>query len=193
MVRLPTSPGSTPKPGLAESVRRPQTVRRALVVRVPALVGATILAWNIGASAAELKLLPPEEAFRFAVRALDTRTLEANFEIANGYYLYRDRMSFALESDGLALGATTLPAGKLKDDEFFGRVETYRDRLVVRLPMAKAAPGQSVTLRADSQGCADVGVCYPPLTQRLTVTVPAVDGKPGALVEAVPAKKPWFK
>ena len=182
-----------PKPGLVDSVRRLRTSRRALVVQVLALVGATGLAWNIGASAADLKLLPPDQAFRFAARALDTRTLEATFGIANGYYLYRDRMSFALESDGLALGATKLPAGKLKDDEFFGRVETYRDRVVIRLPMEKAAPGQSVTLRADSQGCADVGVCYPPHTQRLTVPVPAVDGKPGALVEAVPAKKSWFK
>ena len=182
-----------PKPALAESVRRPPLARRAFVVPLSAFVGATILAWNIGASAADLKLLPPDQAFRLAARALDTRTLEVNFTIANGYYLYRDRMSFALESEGLALRATTLPAGKLKDDEFFGRVETYRDRVVVRLPMDKPAPGQSVTLRSDSQGCADVGVCYPPHTQRLTVTVPAVDGKPGALVEAVPAKKSWFK
>ena len=182
-----------PKPGLVDSVRRLQPLRRAPVVRVLALVGTTLLLWNIGASAADPKLLPPDQAFRFAARALDTRTLEANFTIANGYYLYRDRMAFSLESDGLTLGATTLPAGKLKDDEFFGRVETYRDRVVVRLPLEKAAPGRAVTLRADSQGCADVGVCYPPHTQRLTVIVPAVDGKPGALVEAVPAKKSWFE
>ena len=59
--------------------------------------------------------------------------------------------------------------------------------------MAKAAPGQAVTLRADSQGCADAGVCYPPHTQRITLAVPATDGKPGPLVEAVPAKKTWFQ
>ncbi len=68
--------------------------------------------------------------------------------------------------------AVELPPGKVKDDEFFGKVETYRDRVVVRLPLENAAAGQSVTLRADSQGCADVGVCYPPKTQSVTVTAP---------------------
>jgi thiol:disulfide interchange protein len=182
-----------PKPGPAESVRRSPRAARASVAALSALVGLTSLVWNIGAIAADLKLLPPDQAFRFAGRALDTRTLEANFTIASGYYLYRDKMSFALEPDGLALGPTVLPPGKLKDDEFFGRVETYRDRVVVRLPMTQAAPGRSITLRADSQGCADAGVCYPPHTQRIALTVPAADGKPGALVEAVPAKKTWFK
>lgn len=169
------------------------SVRRRSVAVASALVGLTIVGWHIGTPAAELKLLPPDEAFRFAARALDTRTLEANFTIASGYYLYRDKMSFALEPEENSLGAVTLPPGKLKEDEFFGRVQTYRDRVVVRLPMAQAAPGRSLTLRADSQGCADAGVCYPPHTQRITLAVPAVDGKPGALVEAMPAKKSWFK
>lgn len=151
-----------------------------------------MLGWNIGARAAELKLLPPDEAFRFAARALDTRTLEANFTVARGYYLYRDKMSFAVEPSGTVLEAA-LPPGKIKDDEFFGRVQTYRDRVVVRLPMSNAAAGQSITLRADSQGCADAGVCYPPHTQRVTLAVPATDGKPGPLVEFLPAKKSWFK
>jgi thiol:disulfide interchange protein DsbD len=178
---------------LPESVRCVPRAARAFVAARSALVGLTFLAFNIGAPAADLKLLPPEQAFRFAARALDTRTLEANFTIANGYYMYRDRMSFAVEPEGITLGETTLPPGKLKEDEFFGRVQTYRDRVVVRLPMTKAVPGESITLRADSQGCADAGVCYPPHTQRITLAVPVVDGKPGPLVEASPAKKSWFK
>ncbi len=193
MVGPLTSRGSTPKPGVADSVRRSPAALRASVAVASALVGLTILFWNIGALAADLKLLPPDQAFRFAARALDTRTLEANFTIANGYYLYRDKLSFALEPEGFALDATTLPPGKLKEDEFFGRVQTYRDRVVVRLPMTKAAAGQSITLRADSQGCADAGVCYPPHTQRVTLAIPPADGKPGALVEAAPATKSWFK
>jgi thiol:disulfide interchange protein DsbD len=166
---------------------------RAPVAAVFALVGPLLLATYVGAARAELKLLPPEQAFRLSARALDTRTLEANFVIANGYYLYRDKLRFALETDGRQLQATSLPPGKLKDDEFFGRVETYRDRVVVRLPMREPAAGQSVTLRTESQGCADAGVCYPPTVQRLTLAVPAADGRPGPLVEAVPAQKSWFK
>jgi thiol:disulfide interchange protein DsbD len=180
-------------PSLPESVPRAPRAARAFVAAASALVGLTFLASHIGALAADLKLLPPEQAFRFAARALDTRTLEANFTIANGYYLYRDKMSFAVEPEGIALDATTLPPGKLKEDEFFGRVQTYRDRVVVRLSMTQPAPGQSITLRADSQGCADAGVCYPPHTQRITLAVPLVDGKPGPLVEAAPGRKTWFK
>ena len=158
-----------------------------------ALVGLVLLLAHIGAASAQPNLLPPDHAFRFAGRALDTRTLEANFTIASGYYLYRDKLRFALEPDLAALDAAVLPRGKMKDDEFFGHVETYRDRVVVRLPMSKAAPGQSVTLRAESQGCADAGVCYPPNTQRITLAMPAADGRPGPLIEAVPAQKRWFQ
>lgn len=182
-----------PKAVLADRLR--QRVPRACtsVAVVLALVGATAIPCHIGATAAELKLLPPDEAFRFAARALDTRTLEANFVIAPGYYMYRDRMRFSIEADASLLGEAALPPGKLKDDEFFGRVETYRDRVVVRLPMAKPQPGQTVTLRAESQGCADAGVCYPPHTQRVALPVPPSDGKPGPLVEAPVPKKSWFR
>jgi thiol:disulfide interchange protein DsbD len=172
------------------SVRRRPARRVALVAALAALVGMPVP--HVVAQVGDLKLLPPEQAFRLSARALDTHTLEANFDIAPGYYLYRDKLRFALEPGAAALDAT-LPAGKVKDDPFFGRVETYRDRIVVRLPLQTPAPGRSVTLRTESQGCADAGVCYPPQAQRLTIAVPAADGKPGPLVEASPAKKSWFK
>ncbi len=190
-----TSPGSTPKPGLAESLRALPHGTRALIVRRAAFVGFVVLALaaHVGAAAAEVKLLPPEQAFRYAARAVDARTLEAHFTIADGYYLYRDKFRFGVEPDSVSAGPAALPPGKVKDDEFFGRVETYRGRVVVRIPVERAAPGQSLTLRADSQGCADVGVCYPPTTQRITVVVPAAGAGAGPLVEATPAAKRWFQ
>ena len=172
------------------SVRRTRVRRVALVAAAAALVG--LHPPHVVAQVGDVKLLPPEEAFRLSVRALDTRTLEANFDIAPGYYMYRDKLRFAVEPGTAAIDAA-LPAGNVKDDPFFGRVETYRERIVVRLPLAKQAAGQSLTLRTESQGCADAGVCYPPQAQRLTVSVPAADGRPGPLVEASPAKKRWFK
>jgi thiol:disulfide interchange protein DsbD len=63
----------------------------------------------------------------------------------------------------------------------------------VRLSLVAAAPGALVSVSAESQGCADLGVCYPPQRQRLTVTLPAAGAGPGALVEAAPAKRSWFK
>ena len=172
--------------------KRPGPDRRTLVGRAAALVGVALALLHIGIAAADPKLRPPEEAFRFSARALDTRTLEANYGIAKGYYLYRDKFSFSVEPAPHALAAPALPPGKLKDDEFFGRVETYRDRIVVRLPLAEAAPGRTLTLVANSQGCADAGVCYPPHTQRIELTLPAANGRPGPLIEATPPKKRWF-
>src|SRR4029453_12158651 len=103
---------------------------------------------------AEPKLLPAEQAFRFSARALSPQLVEARFDVANGYYLYREKLRFA--ADGAQAGAAELPAGKFKHDEFFGDVETYRGTLLVKLPLTNGAPGQSVVLKADSQGCADV-------------------------------------
>lgn len=141
-------------------------------------------------AAAEPKLLPPEQAFRFAGRALDERTVEARFTIADGYYLYRDKLKFVVADSVIA--NPSLPAGKMKTDEFFGRVETYRGTLVVKLPLSEPFVGRKLVLAADSQGCADAGVCYPPTQQQLTLELPATGKGPGKLVDANPAKKNWF-
>jgi thiol:disulfide interchange protein DsbD len=144
------------------------------------------------ATAAEPALLPPERAFRLSARALDDHTVEARFAITDGYYLYRDKMHFALAGDAPVPATAELPAGKMKKDEFFGDVETYRGTVVVRLTLANAAPGQSLALTAESQGCADAGVCYPPTQQKLTLALPSAGKGPGPLVEAAPVKKNWF-
>jgi thioredoxin:protein disulfide reductase len=143
-------------------------------------------------AAAEPKLLPPEEAFRFSARALDQHTIEARFAVATGYYLYRDKMRFAVTPEAAALAAPQLPAGKTKDDQFFGKVETYRGDMVVRLAIPGGAAGQSVVLTADSQGCADQGVCYPPTLQKVTLVLPAAGQGPGPLVDAYTPRKRWF-
>src|SRR3546814_8796017 len=59
-------------------------------------------------------------------------------------------------------GALQLPPGKRKHDEFFGDVETYRHELVVRLPITAAAGATQAAFVVSSQGCADIGICYPP-------------------------------
>ena len=143
--------------------------------------------------AADSQLLPANQAFRYSARALNDHTLEARFAIADGYYLYRDKLKFAVSPDSAVLGQVNLPAGKVKTDEFFGKVETYRGMVVVTLPLSGIAGGQTVVLAADSQGCADVGVCYPPTQQKLTVKLPAPGAGPGAIVDATPPKQNWFK
>jgi thiol:disulfide interchange protein DsbD len=151
-------------------------------------VAAFCLAASLG-WAQEPKLLPNERAFAFSARGVDERTVEARFVIAEGYYLYRDKLKFTIEPG--VIGVATLPPGKAKEDQFFGKVETYRNQIVVRLPLETAQPGQSVTVNAESQGCADLGVCYPPQKQAVAVALPVAGGRPGMPVEAAP-RKPWF-
>ena len=118
------------------------------------------------------ELLDPEKAFRISARALDARSVEVEFRIAEGYYMYRDRFSFATES-GERLAEVEIPRGTPKEDQFFGRTETFRRLVRIRVPVSPgdAARG-SVKLKVTSQGCADVGVCYVPLEQLVQVRLP---------------------
>jgi thioredoxin:protein disulfide reductase len=122
------------------------------------------------------ELLEPEKAFAFSARALDARTLEVQFAIADGYYMYRDKFRFALEgADGVQLGAARFPPGFRKKDEYFGEVETYRKSVSVLLPLTRSTPvAQSVTLKVTSQGCADSGVCYVPMDSSATLQLAAL-------------------
>ena len=143
---------------------------RLLLTALLALATAPALAQLAPAPADEL--LDPEKAFRISARALDERNLEVEFKIAPGYYMYRDRFSFATES-GKPLADVDMPRGKLKEDQFFGKSETFRDLVRIRVPLSPedAAKGR-VNLKVISQGCADSGVCYVPLEQIVKVALP---------------------
>ncbi|MEM9529589.1 MAG: protein-disulfide reductase DsbD [Pseudomonadota bacterium] len=132
----------------------------------------------------EADLLPVEEAFAVtAVRsAADDVTLK--WTVADGYYLYRSRLNFISQSPGVTLGEPMLPSGEEKDDEFFGLQETYRGQIDVFLPL-QTGTGQAFELEVRSQGCADLGVCYPPHRQILSIEAAksgglAASGFPGA-------------
>ncbi|MDA0275733.1 MAG: protein-disulfide reductase DsbD [Proteobacteria bacterium] len=122
-------------------------------------------------------LLEPEKAFRISARALDARTAEVSFVIADGYYMYRDKFRFAAEP-GAKLGAAEFPAGERKKDEFFGEVETYRKRVAIRLPV-ESTDG-TLRLKVISQGCADAGVCYVPMDSQVSLRLAAFTGGTGA-------------
>jgi thioredoxin:protein disulfide reductase len=113
-----------------------------------------------------IELLEPERAFEFSASLISPQTVEVRFTIAEGYYMYRDRFRVQISPATILVGATRMPEGIVKEDEFFGRVETYRGELTFRLELQAPAPTQGLELTVISQGCADVGVCYVPLTQR---------------------------
>ena len=136
---------------------------------------AALLLFLFGlAHAAEPELLEPEKAFRFAARLKDARSIEVSYQIAPGYYMYRDKFRFSLAPQDAKPGAPQLPPGKKKTDEFFGEVETYRGDLTILLPFELAqASVPAITLTAVSQGCADVGVCYVPVEQKAQLRLAA--------------------
>ena len=155
------------------------------------LAPAVVLALALALPAfAQVNPLPPDKAFRFTARALNPETVETRFTIADGYYLYRDRIRFTVEPAATGLAVPTLPEGKVKEDQFFGRVQTYRGSVIVNLALKDTVPGQKVVVVAESQGCADVGICYPPQVQRVTVALPAANAAPTRADE--PPKKIWF-
>ena len=113
------------------------------------------------------ELLPPDEAFAFTAHASAAGVITARWDIADGYYLYRDRIQLRTARTQSVLGEVQLPGGQLKNDEFFGEVETYRGQVKVTIPLVAVAADGNVELIARSQGCADIGVCYPPHEQRV--------------------------
>ena len=142
------------------------------------LLLALFLLFSWTAQAGEGDLLEPEQAFKFSARVVDDQTLEVRYQIAEGYYLYRDKIKFKAEPADVVLGTARFPAGKIKQDEYFGKVETYHHDLVIRLPYTRSGANQ-ITLKATSQGCADAGVCYPPQTQVTKLDLPSARSEGG--------------
>jgi thiol:disulfide interchange protein DsbD len=104
--------------------------------------------------------LEPEKAFQVTARAADERHIEVLFVAAPGYYLYREQLKF--EAPAAQLGTAGLPPGKVKFDETFRKnVETYRGELRVQVPVVQAPA--VFRMKVMSQGCADQGLCYPPM------------------------------
>ena len=118
--------------------------------------------------------LPAEQAFVLtSVRVAEPGLVEARWQIADGYYMYRDRFKFTAEPATIKLGAMQTPTGEIHDDPNFGKVETYRREVKVLIPFEAPAGTTTWTLKTKSQGCADVGVCYPPLSQQAMVEIKA--------------------
>ncbi|SMC24457.1 thiol:disulfide interchange protein DsbD [Andreprevotia lacus DSM 23236] len=127
---------------------------------------------------AEADLLPPEQAFRAELNRIDERTVNIQFRVADGYYLYRERMRFTLQPAGDL--APTFPAGVIKDDPSFGKVEVYKHDTAVTLHAANPLP-DDFRIAVRYQGCAEAGVCYPPQTTQLSTANPGISGSKSAV------------
>ncbi len=119
------------------------------------------------------ELMDPNDAFAIGPVLADERSVLLSITAAEGYFLYRDKFAFQSATDGVQLGEPVIPPGKVKQDEFFGLVETHRGQLDITVPLLANANGaQSMELLIVNQGCADIGVCFPPQQRSVTVDLP---------------------
>jgi len=152
---------------------------------VPALVLLmTLVSVLMALPARADDFLDPEQAFKVDVQLTGDREFQLNFTIAPGYYMYRDQ--FKLEPAGATLGDIAWPTPKRKFDETFQKeVETYRDRLSIKVPVT-ALPAAPLKLVLTGQGCADKGLCYPPMKSELTLGLKGFGGDGGVKIGAAP-------
>lgn len=137
-------------------------LRRTFLVLPAAAFGAS------NAVQAADELLTPDQAFRMALGSASADTVQIKFLSAPGYYLYADRFSFEAEGQEVRVVDVQLPAGATKYEAIFNRDVTYfRGLMVATLKLSGPAVPFKLAVRA--QGCADAGVCYPPVGRTFTV------------------------
>jgi len=135
-----------------------------------------------GSGATDRAPLPQEEAFAFEAIAYDGNQLLLRFTPARGYYLYRDRTHLTLSgAQGLALGNPKWPKGSAHRDEHFGEVTVYFDQVEVPVPVLRErADAARASLQVTFQGCQTDGICYPPMTRQVALSIPAGTITPAA-------------
>lgn len=115
--------------------------------------------------------LPPDQVFQVQVVAQDAHTLQANFNIAQGYYLYRNRIKFDVPDKTATLAATVFPQGEIKDDPNFGRIVVFHHDFQAVVPMSPSKPVEKVKVLVEYQGCSEQGLCYPPIEKTFEVVM----------------------
>ena len=108
--------------------------------------------------------LPPDQAFRFTASADGKERVHLSWAIAPGYYLYRDRIHISSTEPTVQIGNPEFPAGTVKQDDYFGKQVVYHQALVATVPLTHVS-GSVVPLKVIYQGCAEAGLCYPPITK----------------------------
>ncbi len=129
------------------------------------------------------KLLPADEAYKISGDSLTPDLIQITWDVAEDYYLYKDKIKITTDTPGVSLGEPIIPKGKIKNDEFFGEMEILRKQVNISIPLIFTTDDKPSTLDilAKSQGCADIGVCYPPHKQKISITLmpfEAVAGSP---------------
>ncbi|MFK8026887.1 MAG: protein-disulfide reductase DsbD [Gammaproteobacteria bacterium] len=123
-----------------------------------------------GDNSEDEEFLTVDEAFQLTATGKSANEIKLFWNVADGYYLYRKRISVSSDNANVSIGELNLPDGKNQYDEFFGDVEIYEHSLDLSVPITTNA--SSVELIVGYQGCAHAGLCYPPVKKTFTVALP---------------------
>ena len=97
---------------------------------------------------------------------IDDNVFRVRWIIADGYYLYRSKIEIKPESPDLNVAAADLPPGHVKVDPYFGNQEIYRQQVTATAAYTRLDAGaHPLQIKVTYQGCADAGLCYPPITK----------------------------
>ncbi len=127
-------------------------------------------------------LLPANDAFKLS-SIVKNDNIILNWDIADGYYLYKEKIKISTNIIE-PLGRIVFPIANIKDDEFFGRVGIYRDKVSLVIP-ANNIKTKQFNLSVSYQGCADIGVCYPPITKNIKISLAKTNNNQNSLADSV--------
>ena len=128
--------------------------------------------WMRGSDANESDFLPPNVAFRVG-SSVEGATVRVRWVIADGYYLYKHKIEVLAESPDLVLGTPDLPEGQMKTDQYLGTQEIYTQQVEATVPYTRSDAGaHPMQIKVTYQGCAEAGLCYPPITRVLFPGIP---------------------
>jgi thiol:disulfide interchange protein DsbD len=132
-------------------------------------------------------VLKVDQAFQLAATAAGPDKVRLDWTITQGCYLYRSRMKVKTTGP-VQLGALALPDGKSQTDEYFGTQQIYENAVTGTVPVARssAAASQELALDVTYQGCSHAGLCYPPVTRTVSVTLPPGGTAGGGTLAAAP-------
>ncbi len=125
--------------------------------------------------------LLPEKAFRVEATWLEnSNQVELEFLPAKGYYIYQESLRFQVgtQAEKLSNIKPSLPSGVVKFDETFQKkLQVYKEPFLVFLDV-KTVDGKPILAEVTLQGCAEAGICYPPMTLKFLLAGPGVKAAP---------------
>ena len=117
------------------------------------------------------EFLRPEEAFKVQGK-LTEQGLQVTFSVVPGYYIYQESLQVQAQVDNklLTLSPESLPSAHEKYDENFQKiVRTYTDTTTLSFSLSQLPKQTPLNLEVQVQGCAEKGICYPPMTRYIQI------------------------